>query len=403
MTSADSALFYGLSSARKFQARPAASITREVAPADFSGCLEGHATILRRGALLVRKPSVVGPHAGDFRIQRPFGMPWRCEGFPEILDHPAMTISRLPNTLVLPGGVLFSENADYLLSESFSAYWEPQPHISIAMHEGDLFSLKESAQIRKRLTGTHFYCDSQHIAHFGHFFMDDLVRMWGYIFCTDFLGMSDVKVLTRTMTYEVRHALTALGVSPENIIELSEPVVCQDLILATRSLQRQDYVTPLFSSLFRRISEGFRERVTFPGRIYISRIGNNMHRLVNEEAVAQVFQSRGFAVMHPSEFGSFERQVLAFTQAEYIAGASGTNMYCSAFQKVARGTFVLVSPLLIHYADYHTNQGHPGPLTFYVGDCASNQPDFNPLNVNSPWVISDIDDLAREVDNWLAV
>ena len=397
-------MYHQINIDQRFLARAAADITREVAAADFGRQFDVHTVVLRRGSMTMRVPHVAGPHAEDFHIQRPRWMPWRGEGFPPALDYPAMTISRLTNALVAPGGIAFSENGGYLLSESFGAYWEPQPHISIEMPEHGYFTTKNKVDFNRRLSGeTYFYCDSQHIGHFGHFFMDDLTRMWGYIYCRDFLGMRGVKVLTRAMTYEVRQAMNAIGICDEDIVDINEPLVCDDLIVATRCLERQSYFTPLFAPFCRRLREGVNDHVNWPKRIFVSRRGGNgLRRLINEDAVEDVFRQRGFAVMHPSEFGSFGRQTLAFGQAEYLAGLSGTNMYCAGFQQLAKGTFVLVSPLLVHYQDYHMNQEHSGPLTFYVGDLDESAPGYNPLDVNSSWIIPDMEDLEKVVDAWLA-
>lgn len=384
---------------RGFRSVKASELVPDVSAADFMKRRSVSTTMLHHQVLDLRIPTVNFENSAGFAIQRPAFMPWRSEGFPGKIDHPEMTVSRLSNAVVAPEGIALSDNGSVILRESFDSNWQVQLHRQIAMHQMETFSLRSSIQVRTKLDGIYFYLDSQHIGHFGHFFMDNLTRMWGYLFCRDYLGMHNVKILTRLLTYEIKASLRALGIQASQIVELTEPVICEELIVATKALQMQDYVTPLYNPLMDRVSSAMSENITFPERLFISRRGNMLRRLVNEEEIEALFVSRGFTTMHPSEFGSFERQVSAFRQARFLAGISGTNMYCASFQKEAQGTMVLCSPQLIHYVDYFVNQGRLGPLSVYVGSEAESAEGYDPLNVNAPWEIKDLDRLMAALDD----
>lgn len=383
-----------------FAVRSAFELAEKVPCTDFAHRRQVTTTVLNRSPVQLRVPEVVLDTLKDFDVQRPLGMPWRPKGLPATLEHPAMTITRLTDCVVSPGGVAFGSNLQCFLRESFDADWQLQPHQKIvSAQQKEYFALADDLIVNKRLEGSYFYLDSQHIAHFGHFFMDNLTRMWGYLFCRDYLGMKNVKVLTRLMTYEVKAALQALDIDEDDIVELSEPCIVGDLIVATKSLQMQDYVSPLFNALMDRVRLGCRQDVAFPERIFISRRGNHLRHLRNEEEVQGVFASRGFSIMHPAEFGSFERQVNGFANAHLLAGTSGTNMYCAAFQKRCVGSFVLASPRLLHYVDYFLNQGRAGPLTTYIGSAEAG--DENNPDVNGPWIVYDLGKLELAIDNWM--
>ncbi len=72
-------------------------------------------------------------------------------------------------------------------------------------------------------------------------------------------------------------------------------------------------------------------------KIFISRKNTANSRLINEENVIKLFKLYGFEIVYPEEL-SFEEQVRIFSEAEYVAGASGaafTNIvYCPSNAKI---------------------------------------------------------------------
>lgn len=72
-------------------------------------------------------------------------------------------------------------------------------------------------------------------------------------------------------------------------------------------------------------------------KIFISRKNTANSRLINEENVINLFKLYGFEIVYPEEL-NFEEQVRIFSEAEYVAGASGaafTNiLYCPSNAKI---------------------------------------------------------------------
>lgn len=72
-------------------------------------------------------------------------------------------------------------------------------------------------------------------------------------------------------------------------------------------------------------------------KIFISRRKSSNSRLINEKSIIQLFEFYGFEVICPEDL-TFEEQIRIFSEAEYIAGASGaafTNIiYCSKNVKI---------------------------------------------------------------------
>lgn len=72
-------------------------------------------------------------------------------------------------------------------------------------------------------------------------------------------------------------------------------------------------------------------------KIFISRKKLANARLINEEAVTEIFKQHGFEIIYPEEL-TFNEQVKVFSEAEYVAGATGaafTNiLYCPQNVKI---------------------------------------------------------------------
>ena len=87
-------------------------------------------------------------------------------------------------------------------------------------------------------------------------------------------------------------------------------------------------------------------------RIFISRKNASNTRLVNEKAVIEIIKRYNFEIVYPEEL-SFLQQVNLFSQAEYIAGATGaafTNIiFCPTYAKV-----MCIIPRRYKYYGYST-------------------------------------------------
>ena len=96
------------------------------------------------------------------------------------------------------------------------------------------------------------------------------------------------------------------------------------------------------------------------------------------------------------------RQVGLFANAEVVVGTSGSNMFNLAFQRRLRATLILASPLLVHYTDVFLQCGNKSHLTYFMGEPATDHPNFDDQNVHSPWHL-DLASFSRALDEWLAI
>jgi len=86
-------------------------------------------------------------------------------------------------------------------------------------------------------------------------------------------------------------------------------------------------------------------------RLYVSRRTQTaFRRLVNEQAIEQLFVERGFEIVYP-ETMSFAQQVATFTEADVVAGAAGSNMIDTIFCNP--GTRILMFAMWHPRINYH--------------------------------------------------
>ena len=343
--------------------------------------------------------------AQDVPMQRPIGMPDDGPGFRDEVAHPALTVSCLHGAVCLPGGVVVRNNT--VLLNSFAATWDAREHRHLQraadgrwqLASGQVFDPARLSVVVEPV----LHLDHQHIDWFGHVIADLLSPGWAYEYCRAFLGVERLLVLCSAPRYAfVRHLLTGLGVPDRDLVLIDGPVLCRRLLLATKAMQVQGYV----SAPAVRLWQGMRNRMV-PGppaadRVYVSRRANPTRRLVEEEAVEAVFAAHGFRIFHP-EGHDIREQMGIFAGARLIAGCSGSNLFNLAFQGRAEAVLVLVSPLLIHRSEQFLCArpgGGGASLDVLIGYVREGEMARHPGWVHAPWHLDPVL-VADVVADWL--
>ena len=321
-------------------------------------------------------------------VQRPLGMPDQGPGLLEAVRFPPLRITRLHGAVCVPGGVVLA--GDTVLAECFSASWEAYQHRHLTA-DGDGWRLAGwpglTAQALPALRGPVLYLDHQHIDWFGHVLLDLLAPAWAFGYGRAYLGLAGLRVLcSRSRHAFVQELLDAAGMDGSVVAPIEAPVRCDDLIVATKAFQIQEYISPPAVRFFRAMS--VRQAGTAPpssGRIYVSRARNPTRRLAEEAAVEALLRRHGFEVFHPELF-DIATQIRVFAGAELIAGCSGSNMFGLAFRARARAILVFVSPLLIHYSEQllHACRDE-GALTMVIGSVRADEMEAAPGDVHCTW------------------
>jgi capsular polysaccharide biosynthesis protein len=365
---------------------------------DFVAGSDRHIIVCPAGRVDLNVPRVVNGVVQDYKIQEPDGLPRRLPKFPTESIYPNLTISRMKDALCIPGGVAVSRDRR-IIAETFTCYWDRRFHHALKRSpEG--YRLKDSAEHSHVLPGKYLYLDFQHISHYGHFIADVLPRMWAYFFARDNLNISDLKVLiSRKPEPFIKELLNFSGLSANDIHEIDKPAQVEELFVATKALQLQDYAAPVLQQVWNTIGFRATSGTDGPRRIYLSRSRHAQRMLLNELDVEQMFSAHGFEIVHPEEL-PVPKQIDLIAHAELVAGTSGSNLFTLAFQRNLKSAFIITSPALIHITDSLLQVGRRCDLRTYIGEVNTSHPSYDEHWVHSPWTIQNLGDLERAVGEW---
>ncbi len=390
----------GWSSGSSLPTRPADQLVPRVGVDGFASGPNRHALVAPAVPVPLTIPRIFGGKASDVKIQVPENMPAKPQGFFSPVTGPEMTVSRLAEVCCLPGGLAITATGT-ILTESFGAPWETRFHRDLEFADG-LHRPRHPIVSTARLAGKYFLADYMHLHHYGHFLVDVVPRLWGYLWCRDFLGMAELKLLLHpSMPAYVQPMLQGLGIAEDRVETIAAPVIVEELFVATKSFQIQGYTTPLAAGLFTRIRDALAPvMAATPRRLYISRSRIAQRVLTDEALIEALFVARGFTVIHPQELSIVE-QLGLIANAELIAGPSGSNLFNLAFQRSLRSCLIIVSAALIHWSDVFLQAYHGNSIYYYIGSFDLGAPGFRPGDVHAPWRV-DLPSFERAVDNWIA-
>jgi len=374
----------------------------EIVPrVDINAFLRGtncHVLVCPAGRVTLNVPKVMNGVIPDYKIQEPGGLPKKLPKFPNESTYPDLTISRMENVLCIPGGVAISQNR-YIIAETFTCYWDRRFHQAL-IRSPKGYKLKEAPATAKALSGKYLYLDFQHISHYGHFIADVLPRLWAYSYARNYLNIADLKIiLTKKSEPFIHELLTFFGFAKNDIYEIDHPVMVEDLFIATKALQLQDYVAPVLQETWKTISFRATKSLIGAKRVYLSRARHPQRILLNEIHVEQLFRAKGFEIVYPEEL-SISEQINTIIHSEMIAGTSGSNLFTLAFQQKLKSIFIITSPALIHITDSLLQVGRQCDLRTYIGEVAISHPSYDEHWVHSPWLIQDLGDLERAIGEW---
>ena len=325
-------------------------------------------------------------------IQKPLYMPAQLqEGFPRDVLYPEMRIARLRNVTCLYGGIYITADG-HVLDDSFFSTWDEGPHWHLSKTEkgdhGWSLNYKGDHTVTRSLR-TGFLLDFQCNQFLGHFYADALSRAWAIPYARAYLGVQDLTSAISISGLFMDPFMDALSISRQTIANPVAAIHFDELIISSKSLQIQEYVAPASSMIWDFIKHSFRAAYENSKkiRLYISRKYAPNRRLVNEQDVEDLFNTKGYVTIYP-ETMPIQDQVRLFSSAEAIAGCSGTNMFNLAFARTDCDITILVSPRLIHFSEMFFSYRNTSGMNIFVGDDLHERPG----DVHAPWSI-DIDAL----------
>jgi hypothetical protein len=218
----------------------------------------------------------------------------------------------------------------------------------------------------------------------------------------------------------VWECLELLGITRKDVIFLNQNVLYKTVLVGSSLTHNRLSNTPPHKGVFEVINR-MKGDYKGPEKIYVSRrswlhnntdnIGTNMteaRRCVNEDEVAELFESYGFEEVF-CENMTMKEKIGMFSSAQYIAGPIGGGMVNTIFSPPETQVLSINSPTFFdintrfEYSMSHTNLNHFDDTEF-AGDVKEWVENDNALSIsgglNSPWKV-DLNKLSNLVGSWM--
>lgn len=258
------------------------------------------------------------------------------------------------------GGQLLLTEQKELIPDSYLRYRSLPIDLLEVISEDEIYLRDPLNSVRKE-TGRFLLLGNFSMNHFGHMIIESLARLWPVLEID--LSQIQLVVYQSELNSDAIQYLKALNIAVDQIYFLTKPTQFENLIVPSSPylLHRQN--SPLMDRIWRKIGRSFPPAEHSPERIYISRSRFKKWRnLENEEAVEQLFSSRGFEIVHPQEL-PLNQQISLIRAADHVAGCIGSGSYSCAFSEkklkqliLAPHTFVYRDdPLITYFKGGHTD------------------------------------------------
>lgn len=317
--------------------------------------------------------------------------------FQDRIPYPAMWVARLDHAQLwwhappfFPAKRLLVQ--DYLIPWDLDAIgWFTQENPGVYRFP---FNMKNAIWVE-----TGFFMGHPLSWHFGHFIAECLCRMHAWHVCKSLFP--EIKILLdpiRQGTSFHLAFLKAAGVHEDDVVIVERPTYCRTLLAASPALSVERYVSPSAAGLWRRICDGFGEHPSRHGkRIFLSRSGQPVRKLVNEADVENLFRGFGFEVVRPEAL-PLDKQVAMIGGAELIAGLGGSVMFSLAFQRQLRSAMWIVPDFFVQVTEWMFLAGTQCSAYYHIayqdGESAAE------LKAVDRWIV-DLADLESDIRAWL--
>lgn len=318
--------------------------------------------------------------------------------FPRQVAFPEMWLARLDDAYCLPYAPPFLPHSRILIND-FLVPWLSNA-IGWFEYEGEgtyrfPFDITEYDSV-----DTAFFLGHPISGHFGHFIGDCLSRMHAWHACRKLFPAA--KVVIDHAQHDTRfrdRLLKAAGVDVDDVLVVQKPVRCRRLLLASPALGVAQYASPTSSNLWREIRDGFgNSHGTRGDRIYLSRSGQRVRKLLNEAEVENLFRKFGFQVVRAEDL-SLDEQISIISGAELVAGPGGSGMFNLAFQKHLKSVLILATETFMQLTEWFSLAGTDCTLYYHIG--SRTMPAGSPVTGGDFWRV-DLSRLAFDIEKWLS-
>ena len=176
-------------------------------------------------------------------------------------------------------------------------------------------------------------------AHFGHFILASMARLWAMRFAPDprmrFVVLNPAPLEPILENAFLREILGQLGLGADNLVGFSGPTRIARLIVPSPAIEEHNFSHRVFARLCNRIGALLAAHLPPAPReapVFLSkaRVGAGVSHLANEAEFCERLASRGVELVYPEEL-DFAEQVRLFRDTAMITGWAGSAMHTSIF------------------------------------------------------------------------
>jgi capsular polysaccharide biosynthesis protein len=193
-------------------------------------------------------------------------------------------------------------------------------------------------------------------AHFGHFLLEGLARMWPIL--SGEVHPRNETILVTNSTPQASFAgkfFEPLGVLFADILSPSVPTLYRRVRVVAPSINHIFNINRQFAEVHRELAARMMSNRRFERPVFISRAGvaNGIHVFHGEDVLEAEFVAKGFEAIRPETL-SFPDQLSLFAKCPLIVGSIGSAFHSILFEPEHRNTVrVMMSP---------ENVGHRFPM-----------------------------------------
>ena len=172
------------------------------------------------------------------------------------------------------------------------------------------------------------YC-GEYMDHWGHFLLESTTRLW-YAVRNKKAHQKLIFVAPKGTKIKgnFKEFFKLLGVSLKDIILITRPTKLKSVIIPQCSSVLCTYYMKEFIEPFEAIRKTVKKEKA--KRIYLSRRKCKIRFIVGEDKLEKVFKKNGFTVIYPERL-SLKKLISVISDAEYIAGLSGSALHNAVF------------------------------------------------------------------------